>query len=293
MLAAVAGAAGADGIAGASSTYSKPGTAVMDAVNPAAQQAARSFWTASRMAAATPPASVVTAGPAVAGPPPGTPTATLFTGVPTVGALFFTTGTALHFCTASVVNSAALDLVLTAAHCVYFDGKATDNVEFVPGYHSGRRPFGAWVVKASFVAAGWKRSQDQNLDFAFLAVTPPPGRRQIQHVTGGLQLGINRPYQRPVEVIGYNTSASRPVECATHSFEFEPDQMEFLCHGYRDGTSGAPWIVRYDASNGTGLVIGIIGGFQLGGLAEWASYSSYFGRPAYLLYQQAQLPQKQ
>jgi hypothetical protein len=43
-------------------------------------------------------------------PPPGIPSPTYFDGVPTVGALFFTTGTQAHFCTASVVDSAAFDL---------------------------------------------------------------------------------------------------------------------------------------------------------------------------------------
>jgi hypothetical protein len=41
-----------------------------------------------------------------------------FNGVRTVGALFYTTGSKAHFCTASVVDSATLNLILTAAHCV-------------------------------------------------------------------------------------------------------------------------------------------------------------------------------
>jgi hypothetical protein len=119
-------------------------------------------------------------------------------------------------------------------------------------------------------------------------VVTPPGRRPLQQVTGGLQLGINRPYRRPIEVIGYNNTDRRPVECATHSFEFRPDQMEFYCHGFRDGTSGGPWIVRYDSRNGSGVVIGVIGGYQLGGIYEWASCSAYFGRSALALYLRAE-----
>ena len=129
------------------------------------------------MAAATPTLGGVMEGSA-AGPPRGTPTATPFNGVPTVGALFYTTGTASHFCTASVVDSTAENLVLTAAHCVYYSTYAT-NIEFVPGYHAGRQPYGAWVVKTITVAAGWVKSLNQNLDFAFLAVArqPVPGGR--------------------------------------------------------------------------------------------------------------------
>jgi V8-like Glu-specific endopeptidase len=279
-----------EGTAGAT-TRPVPETGVELAVGQAAQQSTRAFWTPARMAAATPvpkPLSAVTFGPA-SGPPPGTPTAKLFNGVPTVGALFFVNN-GTHFCTASVIGSRAGDLVLTAAHCVYYAGHAFKNIEFVPGYHqAGKAPYGRWAVSKIFVAHGWANGQNPNLDFAFVTVSPPTGTtRTIQQVTGALQLGIDRPYKRPIEVIGYNTVNTRPVECATHSFEFEPTQLEFYCHDYRNGTSGSPWIVRYNGRNGTGLVIGTIGGFELGGDFEWASYSAYFGQSTYQLWLQAE-----
>jgi V8-like Glu-specific endopeptidase len=290
MLAALATGSAISGMALASTGGPTPGTDGTSTVGAAAQQATRAFWTPARMAAATPVTNLkgVMASPAVS-PPPGIPTARPFNGVPTVGALFFTNGSSAHYCTASVVGSRAQDLVLTAAHCVYSSAGPVRNIEFVPGYVAGRRPHGSWVAKTVFVAPGWARGQNQNLDFAFVAVAPPPGtRRPIQQVTGALQLGINRPFRRPIEVIGYNSSDSRPVECATHSFEFNANQLEFFCHDYRDGTSGSPWIVRYNGRNGTGLVIGTIGGFQLGGNFEWASYSAYFGQQAYQLYLRAE-----
>jgi hypothetical protein len=279
------------GTAGASTGGPAPQIGVERAVGLAAQQTTLAFWTSARMAAATPlqkPLSPLMAGRA-SGPPPGTPTAKLFNGVPTVGAMFFVNNGS-HFCTASVVSSTAGDLILTAAHCVVDSGHFAGNVEFVPGYHqAGKQPYGTWAVKTIFVARGWVKGQNPNLDFAFLAVAPPAGTtRTIQQVTGALQLGISRPYRRPVEVIGYNTVNTRPVECATHSFEFNASQLEFFCHDYRDGTSGSPWIVRYNSRNGTGLVVGTIGGFELGGDFEWASYSAYLGKSAYLLYRLAE-----
>jgi V8-like Glu-specific endopeptidase len=288
MLAALATGSALGGMALASTGGPPPAIGVTSAVSTAAQQAARAFWTPARMAAATPVANLsgVIAGPAVS-PPPGTPTARPFNGVPTVGALFFTNQGLAHYCTASVIISTPQDMVLTAAHCVY-SGGYFKNIEFIPGYHSGRMPHGAWAVKAISVAAGWVRGSNaskQNFDFAFLAVTPPPGTsKPIQQVTGALRLGINRPFMRPIEVIGYNSSDSRPVECATHSLEFEPTQIKFYCHDYRDGTSGSPWIVRYNSSNGTGVVIGTIGGYQLGGIYDWESYSAYLGNACYQLY---------
>src|SRR5712691_8535639 len=111
---------------------SAPGPAIgtVHPVSQAAQQAAEAFWTPARMAAAQGEAAQGHA--SKASPPPGTPTARPFGGVPTIGALFYTTGSGAHFCTASVVDSEHEDLIVTAAHCVYASGYSA-NIEFVPG----------------------------------------------------------------------------------------------------------------------------------------------------------------
>jgi V8-like Glu-specific endopeptidase len=279
--------------------------AVLHTIGTAAQATAREFWTATRMASATPagqarpePASADPEGSStspegvstsLAGPPPGTPNPTYFNGVPTVGALFFTTGTRAHFCTASVVNSATRDLVLTAAHCVYGSGYAT-KLAYVPEWHQGVSPYGSWAVQSITVAAGWKQSQDPNLDFAFLAITPPPGtRRPIQSVTGGLRLGAGTGYAHPVTVIGYNDSNDRPIGCATTSFEFDSGQMEFYCNSFWDGTSGGPWILHLNPVTGSGTVVGDIGGYEQGGDYPWASYSPSYSWPILRLFVQAGL----
>ena len=291
-LAAVA----AGGVAQAATPAPQPDTPVVHTIGATAQAAARTFWTSSRMASATPPQGPVKANAATigqpSGPPPGTPTATLFDGVPTVGALFWANGSGAHYCTASVVKSANADLILTAAHCVYGRAGYASNVAFVPQYHDGQQPYGLWPVHTITVAAGWQQSFDQNLDFAFLSVTPPSGtNRPLQAVTGGLNLGIDSGYNHPVEVIGYNDTDNGPVECATNSSEFEANQMIFYCHDYWNGTSGGPWITGYH-SNGKGTVIGVIGGYHQGGDYEWASNSAYFGQPTWELYRQAEQQQK-
>jgi V8-like Glu-specific endopeptidase len=274
-------------VAGAATGTPGPDSAVVHAVSGSAQRAARAYWVPSRMLAATPLPGVPAAG-SPPGAPPGIPSPRQFDGVPTVGALFFTTGTQEHFCTASVVSSKHENLVLTAAHCVY-GSTYVSNIEFIPRYHDGKQPYGAWPVKVIVVAAGWQQSHDPNLDFAFLAVVPPAGVTQpIQQVTGGLQLGIRLGYDHPIEVIGYNDSGDKPIKCATKSFKFAPHQMKFYCNDYQTGTSGGPWIIGYQNHTGTGTVFGVIGGYQLGGDHAWSSYSAYFGGPARRLFEQAE-----
>jgi V8-like Glu-specific endopeptidase len=255
---------------------SGPGGVVTYQVSAAAQRAALAFWTPARMAAAR-AAAVPQAAQARAGvkPPKGIPTAVHFSGVPTTGALFSTTGAKVHFCTGATVKSTAGDLIVTAAHCVDQNGFAS-NIEYVPEYHKGQSPYGGWAVRTITVAAGWQKGHNPDLDFAFLAVGPAGGPK-IQARTGGLTLAWTRWYRETIEVVGYNDTDNQPIRCLTKSFKFRTGQMEFYCHGFWAGTSGSPWIIGYNGKTGTGTVFGVIGGYQEGGNYEWASYSAYFG----------------
>ena len=185
-----------------------------------------------------------------------------------------------------MVDSTADDLALTAAHCAYSSAFAA-NIEYVPGYPDGKRPYGAWPVRAITVASGWKASHDPDLDFAFVTLAPAGGER-IRARTGGLTIGFTRWYSEKIEVLGHNDSAAEPIRCATKGFRFRAGQMEFYSHGFSTGTSGGPWIIGYDAEHGTGTVFGVIGGYEEGGDYEWASYSAYFGSAAKILYEQAE-----
>ena len=271
--------------AGAVTGTPGPDSAVVHTVSRPAQRAAGAYWTPARMAGATPVRSGLAGRPAS---PPGIPSPTHFPGVPTVGALFFTTGTQAHFCTASVVRSKPGNLALTAAHCVYSSTYAS-NIAYVPEYHRGKQPYGVWPVAAIVVAAGWRHSRNPDLDFAFLSVAPPSGtRKPVQQVTGGLRLGINLGYSHQIEVIGYNNVGHQALGCATTSFEFRTNQMKFYCHDFQDGTSGGPWILGYHGHRGTGTVFGVIGGYHQGGDHPWASYSAYFSTPVRKLFLRAE-----
>ena len=292
-LLAASPAAAVTGVRQPAGSASSPAIGTVYVISRAAQDATRAFWTASRMEQATAAKDTATPAAALQGRTqrPARRPARLrpraFGGVPTIGALFYTTGSGAHFCTASVVDSKRENLIMTAAHCVYSSGYSV-NIEFVPGYHDGRRPYGTWLIQAVVVAKGWRQRHDPDLDFAFLTVAPPGGSgRPIQRVTGGLRLGIDRGYAHWIRLIGYNDAAADPVRCANHSFEFRADQMEFYCYGYRDGTSGGPWVIGF-TSRGTGTVFGVIGGYEAGGDYDWASYSAAFGASALSLYRQAE-----
>src|ERR1035438_2499980 len=120
----------------------------------------------------------------------------VFNGTPAVGALF--TGSVGHLsghsCTASVVDSPAGDLVITAAHCV----TGSTRYAFAPGYHNGWAPYGMWTVSRVFVDRAWSGSADPNDDVAFLVVKQAGRGQSIQQVTGADKLGTG---WGPVQVV--------------------------------------------------------------------------------------------
>lgn len=246
-------------------------------------------------------------------PPPrpataGTPTATTFTGIPTVGALFLDGADGNHNCTGSVIRSDTGDLVLTAAHCVAGSGTG---MQFVPMYHDGIAPYGAWNVTAVYADPAWITDQRPQSDFALLRLAPQlrGGRLvTIQDVVGGNTLDFSGGPGERVQLVGYPAGIDdKPVTCVGTTY----DQQGFLgfdCHGFAPGTSGAPWLVPppipgtgvRGAPAGTSVpgvsglpaptgleVTGIIGGLHQGGCDESISYSPSFGVSLQLVYQRA------
>ena len=216
------------------------------------------------------------------------PKSATVSGVPAVGTLFTlgkndTLGS--HFCTASVVSSPAGDLVLTAAHCV--TGRASGSFVFVPEYHNGRAPYGVWTVSKVIVDSAWTRSQNVGDDFAFLLVHRPGTARTIQSITGAEQIGIDLPPGLPLKVVGYPDSANSPISCQSPMLLLSSSQLQFDCDGYTDGTSGSPLIVDFNSATGTGMVVGVIGGFEQGGYSPSVSYAARFESNMTALYRMA------
>jgi V8-like Glu-specific endopeptidase len=209
-----------------------------------------------------------------------------FAGTPAVGALFTTSNGKLgqHFCTASVVNSPGGDLVITAAHCV----SGTSGLVFVPGYNRGATPYGVWRVTRIFTDRSWKASSDPDDDVAFLQVSQSGSIVPIEDVTGAEQLETGTPARQLVEVIGYPDTTDEPIACRNWTREPMSDQLEFDCGGYTNGTSGGPFLADVNTVTGQGTVIGVIGGYEQGGLTPQVSYSSLFSANVAALYQLAE-----
>jgi V8-like Glu-specific endopeptidase len=207
------------------------------------------------------------------------PSARPFNGTKAVGALFLKhNGRLTHFCSASVVDSPAGDLVITAAHCMQgVSLKPAGSVLFAPDYHGKTFPFGRWTVRESITDSQWQKNRNPDDDFAFLIVGRAGSR--IERHTGAETLKTGTKLPQHVQVIGYPDATSKPVTCARKARAFTRHhlhQMVFDCPGYTDGTSGGPFLTNVKPSTGAGDVIGVIGGFEEGGNTPSVSYSAQF-----------------
>ncbi len=213
-----------------------------------------------------------------------------FGGLAAVGALFSYRAGKLgsHFCTASVVHSRAGDLAVTAAHCV--TGSKPGQIAFVPGYANGKAPFGIWQVTRVYTDQAWQATQDPDDDVAFLRLAAASDGIPIEDVTGAERLGATAAQQAGtlVQVIGYPDGAAQPVWCVNWAKSYSPTQLVFNCDGYTNGTSGGPFLTNVSSLSGQGTVIGVIGGYEQGGLTPSVSYAPVFGRAVKSLFHSAE-----
>jgi V8-like Glu-specific endopeptidase len=210
-----------------------------------------------------------------------------FAGTPAVGVLFTMSAGKLgqHFCTASVVDSPAGDLAITAAHCVT---STSGTIAFVPGYDNGQTPYGVWTVTKVYVDPAWNSSSNPDDDFAFLRISQPGSSVPVEDETGAEKLATGTPASgQLVQAIGYPNASDEPVTCQNRLSEPMADQLEFDCAGFTDGTSGGPFLSEVSRRTGQGMVMGVIGGYQQGGNTPQVSYSSVLGAKAAALYKTA------
>jgi hypothetical protein len=124
----------------------------------------------------------------------------------THGKVFFTQPGAGDFaCSATVVNSNGLNLVLSAGHCVHGGGRQGDWARrwtFVPGYRLGERPFGEWVARRLYATGGWVEFANPAVDVGIAIVGGSP-EGELQDVVGARGIAFDRPREQLYRSYGY------------------------------------------------------------------------------------------
>ncbi|WP_411574211.1 trypsin-like serine peptidase [Streptomyces fradiae] len=200
-----------------------------------------------------------------------------------------------RFCTASVVDSPSMNLVISAAHC-FTDADRFENFGFVPKYNDSAnpKPFGIFRVEKNgvyvdrrYLTQGTAKADD--LDFAFIRVKRNEKNQILATaVGGGNRLKLVGPgdfVQKKAHLIGYPGGHKTPLDCTSTTSKFHDRFVQIDCDGYTPGTSGSPFLTDWDGQRGD--VFGVIGGYKTGGPTPNTSYSSQFDADINRLYVQA------
>ncbi len=193
-----------------------------------------------------------------------------------VGKVFFHNPSGGDFvCSASALNSASKQLVVTAGHCVHQGGGGTwmQNWTFVPRYRNGARPFGTFAAKQFRAFNAWIDSSDLRRDVAMVTTWPLNGQKVV-NVVGGHGLNWNWPRNVAVTVLGYpgnRDGGQIQWWCQGTTRGLSDGRIEIQCD-FGGGASGGPWLMDFNDSTGLGQVDGVTSTIASGG---W-NRSSYF-----------------
>ncbi|MFE2548806.1 trypsin-like serine peptidase [Streptomyces sp. NPDC059355] len=280
------------------------------------QQHTQGFWTAERMRGATPldvtaapgtgrapvaaaaprPTAVApTAASAPAASPASFPQAGgAWTGggavVKTSGRVFFTFGDRTASCSGDSITSANGSTVITAGHCVKYQGTWHTNWIFVPAYENGNAPYGQWSATKTFATDQWAASEDMNMDVG-LAVVAPLNGQKLSQVVGAQGILFNGGYNKKMYSFGFPAAApydgTKLVYCSGNTGkDFLLTKDHSLGCNMTGGSSGGPWFQDFNEATGLGTQVSV-NSFGYTFLPN-RMFGPYFGNEAKAAYDKAQ-----
>ncbi|MFD5410903.1 trypsin-like serine peptidase [Streptomyces nojiriensis] len=275
------------------------------------QQHTGGFWTAERMRGAAPldvtavpgaartpvatSATPTTIAPTAAASPTAFPQAGgAWTGggavVKTSGRVFFTMGDRTASCSGDSVTSANGSTVITAGHCVKYQGAWHTNWVFVPAYNNGSAPYGQWSATKTFATDQWAASEDMNMDVG-LAVVAPLNGQTLSQAVGAQGIAFNGGYNKKMYSFGFPAAApydgTKLVYCSGNSGkDFLLTKDHGLGCNMTGGSSGGPWFQDFNEATGLGTQVSV-NSFGYTFLPN-RMYGPYFGNEAKAAYDKAQ-----
>jgi len=178
----------------------------------------------------------------------------------TIGKVFFTDSrTGYNYvCSGAAINSANLNTVDTAGHCVLQGGSAGNwytNWVFCPQYYYGSAPYGCWSAKTLTTSYGWYASGSLEDDFGDVTVWPN-AYGNLVNVVGGDGWAYGQATNQYFYLFGY--PAESPYNgnsiyyCAGTgtAYSFGSGTVISVYCDMTGGSSGGPWLISLNNTFG-------------------------------------------
>ncbi|MGW4685217.1 peptidase [Streptomyces sp. NPDC004244] len=210
--------------------------------------------------------------------------------VKTSGRVFFTFGGRTASCSGDSITSANGSTVITAGHCVKYQGAWHTNWVFVPAYNNGNAPYGQWPATKTFATDQWAASEDMNMDVG-LAVVAPQNGQKLSQVVGAQGILFNGGYNKRMYSFGFPAASpydgTKLVYCSGNSSkDFLLTKDHSLACNMTGGSSGGPWFQDFNETTGLGTQVSV-NSFGYTFLPNWM-FGPYFGNEAKAAYDKAQ-----
>ena len=176
----------------------------------------------------------------------------------TQGKVFFVdpgTNTAYE-CSGGTINNPTGDMVTTAGHCVYDNGRWMTDWIYVPAYYNGPTSYGTWFSSQMTTFPEWTLDSNPNYDFAIVNVAPASTGATLVATAGGNGLEYDESYVQNVVIWGYPGSVLIPYYCVVTTFEQNAGEVGAPCD-MPNGASGGPWLEDYNTTTGDGYEFGL------------------------------------
>ncbi|MEO7022152.1 MAG: trypsin-like peptidase domain-containing protein [Ktedonobacteraceae bacterium] len=172
----------------------------------------------------------------------------------TVGKIFFSDSSGRNYvCSGTAIASTNHNMVDTAGHCLYGQGKWMQNVLFCPLYDKGIGPYDCWVARALLVPAEWMRAKPNELhrDFGMIVVNPNE-QGNLTDIVGGAGWAYNQPIEQSYYAYGYpagspfngETRQSCDKGSVGKSWNHAGGKVVSIPCDMTGGSSGGPWFIK-------------------------------------------------
>ncbi|MCY0924799.1 peptidase [Streptomyces sp. H27-H1] len=210
--------------------------------------------------------------------------------VKTSGRVFFTFNGKSASCSGDSITSVNGSTVITAGHCVKYQGAWHTNWIFVPGYENGNAPYGQWTATKTFATDQWVASEDMNMDVG-LAVVAPLNGQTLSQAVGAQGIVFNGGYNKKMYAFGFPAAApydgTKLVYCSGNtSKDFLLTKDHGLPCNMTGGSSGGPWFQDFNEATGLGVQASV-NSFGYTFLPN-RMFGPYFGNEAKAAYDKAQ-----